>query len=105
MKKIGRIELIIGPMFAGKTTELLRRIKKLQLANYRCLLVKPDKDQRIQTMESKLFTTTKYIYINIYRVQIDVDLCPSLEEISKRIKDYDVIGIIEGQFFTHVLLL
>ena len=31
-KQGGRIEMIIGPMFAGKSTELMRRIRRHQLA-------------------------------------------------------------------------
>jgi thymidine kinase len=38
--KAGKIELILGPMFSGKTTELLRRINRHQIAHNRCLLIK-----------------------------------------------------------------
>lgn len=34
----GHIELIIGPMFSGKSTELMRRIKKLQFADRKCIV-------------------------------------------------------------------
>ena len=33
-------------MFSGKTTELMRRIKRYQIANYKCLLIKYAKDLR-----------------------------------------------------------
>jgi hypothetical protein len=36
----GRIELIIGPMFAGKSTELLRRVKRHEIAGSKCLRIK-----------------------------------------------------------------
>jgi thymidine kinase len=39
-KPKGRIELIIGPMFSGKSTELLRRIKRHQCANKKCIVIK-----------------------------------------------------------------
>ena len=42
----GRIELIIGPMFAGKSTELLRRMRRLEIAGKRCLSIKYSKDDR-----------------------------------------------------------
>ena len=35
----GKIELIIGPMFAGKTTELFRLVKRYQHAKLKCLIV------------------------------------------------------------------
>lgn len=36
----GRIELILGPMFAGKSTELLRRVKRHEIAGSKCLRIK-----------------------------------------------------------------
>ena len=30
-KKMGKIELILGPMFSGKSTELMRRMKRYQV--------------------------------------------------------------------------
>ena len=42
----GRIELIIGPMFAGKSTELLRRMKRHEIAGSKCLRVKFADDNR-----------------------------------------------------------
>lgn len=40
LKQRGRIELIVGPMFAGKSTELLRRVKRLQISGKKCLNIK-----------------------------------------------------------------
>lgn len=40
MKQRGRIELIIGPMFAGKSTELLRRVKRLEISGKKCINIK-----------------------------------------------------------------
>jgi thymidine kinase len=45
-KMIGKIELIVGPMFAGKSTELIRRIKRHQIAGYNSLVVKYANDTR-----------------------------------------------------------
>jgi hypothetical protein len=42
----GHIELIIGPMFAGKSTELLRRMKRHEVAGNRCLRIKYADDVR-----------------------------------------------------------
>jgi thymidine kinase len=46
LQRRGRIELIIGPMFAGKSTELLRRVKRHQIAGSRCLRIKFAGDTR-----------------------------------------------------------
>jgi len=42
----GRIEVITGPMFSGKSEELLRRIHRVELANHPYTLFKPAIDQR-----------------------------------------------------------
>jgi predicted AAA+ superfamily ATPase len=42
----GRIELIMGPMFAGKSTELLRRVKRLEISGKKCLSIKYAADTR-----------------------------------------------------------
>lgn len=45
-KQSGRIEMIIGPMFAGKSTELIRRVKRLEISGKKCLTIKYILDDR-----------------------------------------------------------
>lgn len=45
-KNMGWIEIICGPMFAGKTEELLRRLKRLEYADVNSMLFKPKIDTR-----------------------------------------------------------
>lgn len=45
-KAKGRIELILGPMFAGKSTELLRRVRRHEIAGSKCLRIKYAADCR-----------------------------------------------------------
>lgn len=42
----GRIEMIIGPMFAGKSTELIRRVTRHEISGKRVLRVKYAEDNR-----------------------------------------------------------
>ncbi len=44
----GKIEVITGPMFSGKTTELLRRLERYTLSKKSYYAVKPEKDTREQ---------------------------------------------------------
>ena len=39
--KSGYLELIIGPMFSGKSTELIRQIRLLQKIDKKVLVLKP----------------------------------------------------------------
>lgn len=45
-EKYGCIEIICGPMFSGKTEELLRRLKRTIIAKKEILVIKPHVDNR-----------------------------------------------------------
>ncbi len=45
-KGIGWIEVICGPMFSGKTEELIRRLKRAEIARQKVQIFKPRIDQR-----------------------------------------------------------
>ena len=51
MEKMGQIEVICGPMFAGKTEELIRRANRLEYAKKKYLVFKPTIDDRYSTTE------------------------------------------------------
>jgi thymidine kinase len=42
----GKIELILGPMFSGKSSEVFRRVQRHHLAGRKCILAKYQKDFR-----------------------------------------------------------
>jgi len=44
----GRIEVVCGPMFSGKTEELLRRVRRAQIAHQPTVIFKPTTDTRYQ---------------------------------------------------------
>ena len=47
----GRIEVICGPMFSGKSEELLRRLKRAEIAKRKYALIKPAIDNRYSENE------------------------------------------------------
>jgi len=90
----GRIELIIGPMFAGKSTELLRRMKRLEISGKKCLHIKYAGDNRY-TDEACIATHDKQLRKAM--------ACKVLSEIEYAFASYDVIGIDEGQFMADIV--
>lgn len=46
MNKTGSIEVICGPMFAGKSEEIIRRIRRIEYAKKKVLCFKPKIDNR-----------------------------------------------------------
>ena len=90
----GHIHLIMGPMFSGKTTELLRIYNRFIIANKKCVLIKFKNDTRYDNKE-KVVTHNKN--------QADADFtCTHLGDIFKEneLISADVICIDEIQFFT-----
>ena len=86
----GEIQLIIGPMFSGKTTELMRRVGKYEIAGKSCLLVRNSKDNRY-SIDSNTLTTCN----GLSKSALHFDILPN----ATHFEHYDVIGVDEGQFF------
>jgi thymidine kinase len=88
------LELIIGPMFSGKSTEIIKRVRLLKLINKKILIVKPKIDNRYieEKITSHNFET------------IDCKIVNNLNEINNsEINEIDTIIIDEGQFFDDLL--
>ncbi len=63
--KTGWIEVVTGPMFAGKSEELIRRIKRLEFAKKNFLVFKPTLDNRYSENELVTHQRNKKKAINI----------------------------------------
>jgi len=97
------IKLIIGPMFSGKTTELLRRLKRHKLSHKKVLIVKYSKDERYSKTE--ICTHDNIKHDKSYDVINTNDLNEVADYLQQQMEDYnpiDVIGIDEGQFFDDI---
>jgi thymidine kinase len=85
----GKIEVICGSMFSGKTEELIKRLKKVELNGLKYIVFRPKLDSR--NPENKIISHAKS--------EISASIVSSAEEILKLSKEYPVIGIDEAQFF------
>ncbi|KAL4241010.1 Thymidine kinase [Mactra antiquata] len=92
-QKAGHIQVIFGPMFSGKTTELMRRMKRYQIANYKCIVIKYAKDTRYD--EGGIATHD--------RQTLPAVAATELKELQRLSEEYEIIGIDEGQFFPDVV--
>lgn len=91
-KGYGTLEVICGPMFSGKSEELIRRLRRAMIAKQRVLAFKHNLDNR-QTLE--------YIASHDGR-KTKAYAVDTVEDIRKRLTiDLDVIGIDEVQFFNY----
>lgn len=89
----GRIEVITGPMFSGKSEELIRRLKRAQIAKRRVLCSKPDLDVRYHRTAIASHSSQTLDAITVANVEeLKAILFPLIEGI-------EVIGVDETQFF------
>src|SRR5665213_4037326 len=89
----GRIEVITGPMFSGKSEELIRRLKRARIARQRVACYKPDIDLRYHRTAIASHSSQTHEATTVATVEdLKAALFPQLSDI-------DVIGIDEAQFF------
>ena len=88
-EKRGWIEVVCGSMFSGKTEELIRRLKRAQIANMKVEVYKPVTDTR--------YDKTKVVSHDANTIaSTPVDKAIDILMLAE---NADVIGIDEAQFF------
>ena len=85
----GWIEVICGSMFSGKTEELIRRLKRVKIANLKVEIFKPTIDTR--------YDETNVVSHDSNAIQSTP--VASSQTILLMANDVDVVGIDEAQFF------
>ncbi|MBR6978355.1 MAG: thymidine kinase [Prevotella sp.] len=84
----GRIEVVCGSMFSGKTEELIRRVKRAVFARQRVEIFKPSIDTRYSEEE----------VVSHDRNSIRSTMVDTSASILLLASDIDVVGIDEAQF-------
>src|SRR4029079_15663525 len=88
--KPGWLEVITGSMFSGKSEELIRRLRRAQIARQKVQIFKPAIDDRFSSDEIVSHSEMKIASVNV---------SSSRELLSRVQPDTEVVGIEEGQFF------
>jgi thymidine kinase len=94
----GRVEVITGPMFSGKSEELIRRLKRARIARQQVACFKPDIDLRYHrsAIASHSAQTHEAVTVtNVARLR---------EELYSLLPEVEVIGIDEAQFFDQAIV-
>ena len=87
---VGWLEVITGSMFSGKSEELIRRLRRAQIARQRVQIFKPRVDDR--------YASDQIVSHSEMKMPSQVVKCA--QEILQRVDDRtEVVGIDEGQFF------
>lgn len=86
----GCIEVICGPMFSGKTEELIRRLRLAQIARQRIQIFKPALDNRYSEVHIESHNEQRFECTPI----------PNTSKLLELVHDQTrVVGIDEAQFF------
>ena len=84
----GSIEVIVGSMYSGKTEELIRRLRRAQIARQRVEIFKPFIDDRY----------AKDAIVSHSDIRIPSRAVKSATDVLRHAHEAQVIGIDEGQF-------
>jgi len=90
----GWIEVITGSMFSGKSEELIRRIRRAQIARLKVQVFKPVIDDRYS---SDHIVSHSDMRIGSTNVRNSDEVIRLVED------DTEVVGIDEGQFFVDIV--
>jgi thymidine kinase len=92
---MGWIEVVCGPMFSGKSEELIRRLRRAEIARQRVQIFKPSLDDRYSNSE----------IVSHSQLRIDSQAVESAADIMQRIEARtEVIGIDEANFLGNGLV-
>ena len=89
-KNTGWIEVVCGCMFSGKTEELIRRLRRAQIAKQKVMIFKPKVDTRYSVDR----------IVSHSEQSLSSTVVNNSSEIAALAKDAQVVGIDEGQFFS-----
>jgi len=92
--KSGWIEVIAGCMFSGKTEELIRRLKRSQIAGQKIAVFKPKTDNR--------YSATDVVTHDKSSMRANAVAKPA--DIIKLAAAFDVVGIDEANFFDNSII-
>ena len=85
----GSLEVVCGPMFSGKSEELIRRLRRAEIAGLRALIVKPAVDDRYDVGHVVSHGGAKMRAVT----------APSSAELRRLAAGYEAVGVDEVQFF------
>lgn len=89
-RQAGWIEVIAGSMFSGKSEELIRRLRRAQIARQKVQIFKPSIDNRFGDTHIVSHSDMRIASCNVASSRALLD---DVDE------DTEVVGIDEGQFF------
>lgn len=95
MSARGEIRLLLGPMFARKSTEMLLMVDRYRIAKKKVFLIKFARDTRYDSKDE---------IVTHDQLKKEAHPCDKLSDLAKNpeLQEAQVVGIDEGQFFPDI---
>ena len=90
----GWVEVICGPMFSGKSEEMIRRLRRAEIAGQRVVILKPRIDDRYDATDVVSHAGARMRAVPI----------ASAVEVAERAQGFEVVGIDEVQFLDETIV-
>ncbi len=90
----GWLEVICGPMFSGKSEEMIRRLRRAEIAGQSTIIFKPVIDDRYDVTD-----VVSHAGVRMHAVPVS-----SVAEVSTRAQGFEVVGVDEVQFFDSAIV-
>jgi len=90
----GWVEVICGPMFSGKSEEMIRRLRRAEIAGQRVVILKPRIDDRYDATDVVSHAGARMRAVPV----------ASASEVVERARGFDVVGIDEVQFLDEAVV-
>jgi thymidine kinase len=90
----GWLEVVCGPMFSGKSEEMIRRLRRAEIAGQRVVIFKPRIDDRYDAAD-----VVSHAGARMRGVAVG-----SVPELVAKAQGYEVVGIDEVQFFDSTIV-
>jgi thymidine kinase len=95
VRPAGTIEVVVGSMFSGKSEELIRRVRRAQIARQKVQIFKPRVDERYAHDQ----------IVSHSDMKMPSEVVEKASQIEECVRpDTEVVGIDEGQFFDQSLV-
>lgn len=106
MESVGKLGLVMGPMFSGKTTELMRRFRREKIAKRKAVIISPSADTRYDktalsvcshdgARESADLSTSKLDKEALEKIPSDVQFI-ALDEAHLFEEDPDLVAVVKS---------
>jgi thymidine kinase len=90
----GWLEVICGPMFSGKSEEMIRRLRRAEIAGQSVIIFKPRIDDRYDASD-----VVSHAGVRMRAVPVS-----STSELAARAQGFEVVGVDEVQFFDETVV-